>query len=180
MLIRRKKTIPPQLNTTATADISFMLLTFFLVTTSMDADNAIMRKLPPIDKETTEETVRHAKKGGTMAVAINSDNTVTIDGKPTHTDEVWTEVCAFILKNGARHLISIDTHPQANYNTYFAVEDAVMKAYATARDKIGLKTYGKVFARLNKEQREEVARLCPHRIAETYDTGDSYRERTER
>lgn len=40
----------PGLNTTSTADISFIFLIFFLVTTSMDADKGITRELPPIDK----------------------------------------------------------------------------------------------------------------------------------
>ncbi len=47
MLIKRQKRRVPQLNTTATADISFMLLTFFLVTTSMDVDKGLVRQLPP-------------------------------------------------------------------------------------------------------------------------------------
>ena len=41
----------PVLNTTATADISFMLLTFFLVTTSMDVDRGLVRQLPAVDDE---------------------------------------------------------------------------------------------------------------------------------
>ena len=51
MLIKRRKHRVPELNTTSTADISFMLLTFFLVTTSMDVDRGIVRQLPPADSE---------------------------------------------------------------------------------------------------------------------------------
>ena len=43
----------PQLNTTSTADISFMLLIFFLVTSSMDTDKGLTSQLPP-PEDTTE------------------------------------------------------------------------------------------------------------------------------
>lgn len=49
MFARRKRTVP-QLNATSTADISFMLLIFFLVTTSMDLDKGLGKKLPPVEK----------------------------------------------------------------------------------------------------------------------------------
>ena len=41
----------PQLNTTSTADISFMLLILFLVTSSMDVDKGLSRPLPPIQPD---------------------------------------------------------------------------------------------------------------------------------
>ena len=41
----------PELNTTSTADISFMLLVFFLVTSSMDSDKGLRRQLPPPPQE---------------------------------------------------------------------------------------------------------------------------------
>ena len=60
MLIRRKQHETPGLNTTSTADISFMLLIFFLVTTSMDVDSAgriglseSLRKQANLDREVT-------------------------------------------------------------------------------------------------------------------------------
>ena len=49
MLIRRRRHTVPKLDATSTADISFMLLTFFLVTTSMDSDKGLIRQLPPAD-----------------------------------------------------------------------------------------------------------------------------------
>ena len=45
--IKRHRRVP-RLNTTSTADISFMLLIFFLVTTSMDIDKGLLRQLPPL------------------------------------------------------------------------------------------------------------------------------------
>ena len=50
MFAKRRHQVPG-LNTTSTADISFMLLIFFLVTTNMDVDKGLTRQLPPADKQ---------------------------------------------------------------------------------------------------------------------------------
>ena len=43
----RKKRKVPAMNATSSADIAFMLLIFFLITTSMDTDKGLARRLPP-------------------------------------------------------------------------------------------------------------------------------------
>ena len=55
MKLRRRKNEVPGLNTTSTADISFMFLIFFLVTTSMFVDKGVVRKLPPKEKDKQEQ-----------------------------------------------------------------------------------------------------------------------------
>ena len=55
MRFRRKHREVPGLNTTSTADISFMLLVFFLVTSSMDTDHGLARKMAPIDEHKQEQ-----------------------------------------------------------------------------------------------------------------------------
>ena len=50
-MFERKKRQVPSLNTTSTADISFMLLILFLVTSSMDIDKGLTRQLPPLTPE---------------------------------------------------------------------------------------------------------------------------------
>ena len=51
MFRRRYREQIPELNTSSTADISFMLLIFFLVTSSMDTDKGLLRQLPPLQEE---------------------------------------------------------------------------------------------------------------------------------
>ena len=50
-MFKRAKRKVPGLNTSSTADISFMLLILFLVTTSMEMDNGLDKQLPPIEKK---------------------------------------------------------------------------------------------------------------------------------
>ena len=77
-MFRRRKHSMPVLNTTSTADISFMLLIFFLVTTSMDIDKGLSRQLPPLDDE-KEEQVIDMDKSNMIRLAISADNQLSIN-----------------------------------------------------------------------------------------------------
>lgn len=71
MLIKRRRHRVPALNTASTADISFMLLIFFLVTTSMDVDKGITRQLPPVE-QTEDNSVAEVQRGNIMQCVILS------------------------------------------------------------------------------------------------------------
>lgn len=159
------------LNTTATADISFMLLTFFLVTTSMDVDRGLVRQLPPLDNEQEQNAeVVEVERENTMAFAIDANGKLTLDAKPVKMSQVRSRVADFVGKRGEHHVISIDTDPAADYNTYFALEDAIVGAYADARDRIARKKYRIGYAQLSEAERQKVRKACPQHILETYRT----------
>lgn len=75
MLIRRKQRETPGLNTTSTADISFMLLIFFLVTTSMDVDKGLLRQLPSPDPQKKEQQTV-VDKANLMALRLTAGDTL--------------------------------------------------------------------------------------------------------
>lgn len=77
MMFGHKKRFIPELNTTSTADISFMLLIFFLVTSSMDVDKGLTRQLPPFTKQEQQESV--VSKKNLMKITITADNRTLID-----------------------------------------------------------------------------------------------------
>ena len=85
MFARRRRTVP-QLNATSTADISFMLLIFFLVTTSMDLDKGLTRKLPPVEKNKQEESI--VNKDNIIKVFITGNNKILVDDAPCTLDEL--------------------------------------------------------------------------------------------
>ena len=72
MLIRRKQHETPGLNTTSTADISFMLLIFFLVTTSMDVDKGLLRQLPAPEPQ-HQQQVSVVDKATLLELHVTSD-----------------------------------------------------------------------------------------------------------
>ena len=79
MRFYRRRHSVPELNTTSTADISFMLLIFFLVTTNMDVDKGLSRQLPPAEKQ---EQQSYVQKGTLMTLKITADNHLWVDDHP--------------------------------------------------------------------------------------------------
>ena len=69
MVKREKRHSIPELNTTSTADISFMLLIFFLLTTSMDSDKGLGRMMPPPEPDKQEE-MQDVKKDNVLTLHL--------------------------------------------------------------------------------------------------------------
>jgi biopolymer transport protein ExbD len=74
----RKKRKMPGLNTTSTADISFMLLIFFLVTTSMDTDRGLGRTLPKPPEDEEQQNEIDVKERNLLNIRVNKDNYLMI------------------------------------------------------------------------------------------------------
>lgn len=165
MFAKRRHQVPG-LNTTSTADISFMLLIFFLVTTNMDVDKGLTRQLPPADKQ--KQQVSQVEKGTLMTLTITKDNALLVDGKPTPVNKVCGLAEAFVRRVGRKHLVKIEAAPEANYDIYFQLQNQLVMAYGRLRNEAAMKTYGKPFAKLTEEQRNHVKDICPQRIAEDY------------
>ena len=130
-----------------------------------------MRQLPPLDNEQEQNAeVVEVERENTMAFAIDANGKLTLDAKPVNMSQVRSRVADFVGKRGEHHVISIDTDPAADYNTYFALEDAIVGAYADARDRIARKKYRTGYAQLSEAERQKVRKACPQHILETYRT----------
>ena len=130
MFIRRRHRDVPELNTTSTADISFMLLVFFLVTSSMDTDKGLGRKLPPVEEQ-------------------------------------QQQVESFVASRQTdRHIIAVQADRHTSYNAYFEMQNAVVAAYHSLRDKMARQKYGHSFDLCTPEEREVVTARYPQRISE--------------
>ena len=166
-MIKRRKHIVPALNTTSTADISFMLLIFFLVASSMDVDKGLLRQLPPAD--TKEEPLEvDVSKERLMELKITGDNQLMLDGQPVEVSGLRNRVAEFVSRVGSKHLISIDAEPNSSYETYFKMQNEIVVAYAMVRNELAKRKFGQPLSRLTNEKRDEVKSLLPQRIAEIY------------
>lgn len=162
--IRRKRNIP-ELNTTSTADISFMLLTFFLVTSSMDSDKGLARRLPPPeDKEQNIEV--DAQKDNVIDVEIDAQDKLTCDGKTVSLKQMKARVMALAKSKPTQHIVSVKADPQASYDAYFKMQDAIVSAYNTVRNQQALKLYGHSYAECSQGERTAIAQQYPQRISE--------------
>lgn len=168
MLIRRKQRETPGLNTTSTADISFMLLIFFLVTTSMDVDKGLLRQLPSPEPQKKEQQQTVVDKANLMALRLTAGDTLLVNGKPMQVSQLKEETIRFVHRLGKKHLISIESDRDADYNLYFQMQNQLMEAYSQLRNETAQKKYHRDYALLNNDQKEQVRNICPQRITESY------------
>lgn len=168
MLIRRKQRETPGLNTTSTADISFMLLIFFLVTTSMDVDKGLLRQLPSPEPQKKEQQQTVVDKANLMALRLTAGDTLLVNDKPMKVSQLKEETIRFVHRLGRKHLISIESDRDADYNLYFQMQNQLMEAYSQLRNETAQKKYHRDYALLNNDQKEQVRNLCPQRITESY------------
>lgn len=170
MFHRRRRNMP-SLNTTSTADISFMLLVFFLVITSMDADKGMVRQLPPLD--TRDERVTDVNSSNVLQIAVGANGIVTIDSMATPAGEVKARVMDFVRRSPNRkaHVIALSASREARYNDYFTVQNNIVAGYNALRDEAARKAYNKPFAQCPPAWQERLRASYPQRIAEIYSDG---------
>jgi len=183
-----KKRKVPQINGSSSADIAFMLLLFFLLTTSMDTDQGLARTLPrpPESKEKKEDVEINTRN--ILQVMINSNNQILCGGE---------EVTLAILKDKAKefidnptnsinlpekrivnipffgdqeitkgHLISLQCDRGTNYQTYIDVQNELARAYNELREDLSRKQFGKGFTSLSEEEKAAVMEYYKQGISE--------------
>ena len=184
----RKKRKAPQVNSSSSADIAFMLLIFFLITTSMDTDRGLARRLPPpVPKEQKDQDVK-IKQRNLLVVLINSNNQILcgdqyVDIKQLkdlvkefvqnpfndeHKPEKVEEDVPFfgkvmITKN---HIISLQNDRGTEYQAYIDVQNELAKAYNELRNEISKEKFGQLFDALTQEQQDAVIQIYPQKISE--------------
>lgn len=165
MLIKRKQHEVPELNTVSTADISFMLLIFFLVTTSMNVDKGLRGRLPHTQK--TERALEtEVNKAHLLTIELSESNAITVNNAAMAMDSLADVAADFILKNGNRHVIYLQTAANSTYQTYFRLQNELSKAYRTARNTLAQQRYGTTFELCDEVGQEEINKELPQRIAE--------------
>ena len=106
-MFRWKHRDVPELNTTSTADISFMLLVFFLVTSSMDSDKGLGRKLAPIDEQQQEQ--RDINRSNVLEVKIDANDVLYCDDKVVTYEELQQQVESFVASRQTdQHVIAVE------------------------------------------------------------------------
>ncbi|MCD8318577.1 MAG: biopolymer transporter ExbD, partial [Paraprevotella sp.] len=170
----RKKRKVPGLNASSTADISFILLIFFLVTTSMDTDSGLARRLPPPPEDEQQEAQIDVKERNLLNVKINAAGQLLCGGDYIDITQLCDRAKAFIKNENNdhnlpekhavnipllgvcwvtdKHVISIQTDRGTSYNVYFQVQNELVRAYNELRDELSKAKFGKVYAALNDEQ----------------------------
>tara|TARA_B110000444_G_scaffold250461_1_gene276887 strand:- start:236 stop:637 length:402 start_codon:yes stop_codon:yes gene_type:complete len=114
-----------EIPTSSLADIAFLLLVFFLVTTTIDTDKGLGIILPPAGDVEIE-----IKKKNIINCLINSQGKVLLDEEPTEVTEISKIVQKKIQKN-KNIIVSVKAHPKTPYRDYVRVIDQLKQANAT-------------------------------------------------
>ena len=164
----------PEINAGSMADIAFLLLIFFLVTTTMDVDSGIFKKLP--DKQ-ERPPIDHLAKN-TLEIYINKNNKVRVDDEEINLDDLKQMALNFIDNGGgldvnkqpctwckgkkdpkssdhpSKAVIAIESDRLATYETYVSVLDQVNSAYTILRNRFSLEKYNTSYTEFTAKLQE--------------------------
>jgi len=178
----------PEINSGSMADIAFLLLIFFLVTSTMDVDTGIARQLPPIPEKNAITDVEINERN-VFIVLINAQDRLLVNGKPMDVDDLRESAKEFIksdpnnpelpvvtptkiaginnLVNVSEGVISLQNDRGTTYGRYIEVQNELVAAYNELRNEAAFQYFGKrTFDELNEDQQESVKKIYPQRISE--------------
>lgn len=176
-----------EINAGSMADIAFLLLIFFLVTTTMDVDSGIARKLPPPPEPNQEDDDSKIKERNIFVVLINKNNKLLVENEPLDIQFLREKAKEFIANPQdkenlpektekeveffgkvmvSKGIISLQNDRGTSYGTYLTVQNELAAAYNELRDELGMKRFGKKFDECNKEQQEAIQDIYPQKISE--------------
>lgn len=180
-----KKT--PAINSSSTADIAFLLLCYFLMTTTMGSQTGLSRRLPPMPTEEQQQENQKVNRRNIITVKINSQDRIFAGGEPIdismlkvkirefltnpRNDEnlperVMTDIEGFGQYPVSKGVISLQNDRGTSYRQYIAVQNELVKAVNEIRDEFSLNNYGKKFIQLDEEKQEIVKKAIPQQISE--------------
>ena len=179
-----------EINAGSMADIAFLLLIFFLVTTTMDTDSGISRKLPPMPEKNQQKSNDKIKERNVFVVLINKNNQLLVEGQPMDISQLKDKAKEFI-ENPANNpklpekrltdidgkyfgrnypvskgIISLQNDRGTSYGTYIKVQDQLAAAYNELREGLAMRTFGRKYKDLSNSKQELIKKIYPQRISE--------------
>jgi biopolymer transport protein ExbD len=124
MIVEKKKTRVSEIPTSSLADIAFLLLIFFLVTTTIDVDKGIGLALP------AKGEVKEVRKENITNLLINAQGEVLLDGEPIEIPLIKSEIQRRLAEN-QRLIISVKTDRETEYKVFVRVLDQLKLANAS-------------------------------------------------
>lgn len=153
----------PEVNAGSMADIAFLLLIFFLVTTTIETDTGLNRRLPPIDDEKVEPPIIRQKN--IFTVLINGRNQLLVEDELMELKDLRKAAVEFLDNGGGsgedacsycqgkkdpassdnpdKAIISLKNERETKYGTYISVQNELVAAYNQLRDRRATELYGK-------------------------------------
>ena len=181
----KKKT--PAINSSSTADIAFLLLCYFLMTTTMGSQTGLSRLLPPMPDPNQKVENQQVNQRNIILVRVNAANNVLAGSEPIAVSQLKdkikdflsnpyddpslpaktpTEIEGYGTYNVSQGVISLQNDRGTSYYQYIAVQNEIVKAIDELRDEFAMNNYGRPFIRLTDDQQDIVKKAIPQRISE--------------
>jgi len=168
----------PEINAGSMADIAFLLLVFFLVTTTIQTDSGLSVLLPPYE-ENPEENKEKIERRNVFDVKINSQNALLIRSSPGQLATLKGDIKEFILNPSKREdlsaspkvaVITLLNDNGTSYDMYVSVYNELKAAYRELWDEQADKMFGRGYESLSKENQGLVRKEIPLVISEAEPT----------
>jgi len=180
----KKKT--PAINSSSTADIAFLLLCYFLMTTTMGDQSGLQRRLPPIpdSKQAQDQKVNRRNIiivrinasdrlfAGTEALEISQlkdkikEFLTNPANDPNLPEKEMTDIPGYGQYPISKGVISLQNDRGTSYQAYIAAQNELVKAVNELRDDFSRQAYGRPFISLTEEQQSIVKTAIPQNISE--------------
>ena len=177
----------PEINSSSTADMAFILLCFFLMTTTMDQDKGLQRRLPPMPDPNQKAQDQKVNRRNIIVVKINSADRLLAGTEPMDVSQLKDKIKEFLTNplndpnlpekeeieiEGygpcmvSKGVISLQNDRGTSYQAYIAVQNELVKAVNELRDDFSMANYGKKYFNLDEDQQAIVRKAVPQNISE--------------
>ena len=184
----RKKRKVPEINSSSTADIAFLLLIFFLVTTTMVANKGLSRQLPPMPQDDQKKEDVKVNRRNIFVVLINSNDQLLVANEYMNINQLKDKAKEFILNKNddpnlpvrtlqefegygpamvtKDHLISLQNDRGTSYAAYIQVQNELSAAYDEIRDEAAKAKWGVGYNDLDEDRQKIIRQVYPQKISE--------------
>ncbi len=175
------------INASSSADIAFLLLIFWLTTTTMNSDKGLQRRLPPMPDENQQQEDVKVNRRNIIQVKINSNDRIIAGGQIMEIFEIKDKIVEFVTNpmnletlpakemkeiEGfgqyavSKGVVSLQNDRGTSYNAYLQVQNELVKAFNEIRDDFAVKNYGKKYNALDEDKQKIIREAIPQSISE--------------
>lgn len=160
-----------EINAGSMADIAFLLLIFFLVTTTINAEKGLRVKLPPFSKEPPIAW----NERNVLSIKINKLNQILVEGEQVQVSELRSLTKEFLLNphqkpnyplSPKKAIVSVQNDRETSYNTYIRAYNEIKGAYNELWDEKSNDLFNVDFETLDNSQKKKIQKEIPLVISE--------------
>lgn len=168
----------PEINAGSMADIAFLLLVFFLVTTTIQTDSGLSVLLPPYEENPQPPIDKNRRN--VFSVQINKNDQLLLRDRPGQVASLKNQIKEFIINPTQRPdmalnpkvaVVTLLNDNGTSYEIYLTVYNELKAAYRELWDERANTLYGRGYEGLNKENKAKIREEIPMVISEAEPTG---------